>query len=220
MPRHGRAALLRLAAWFEDADPRSAHEICSAAFAVHGATHLGGPGEDPVGAASSWWTAPLADGAAARLANALPAAEVRDHAEQRSRLRDAAESSAHWRRSAAQELRRVLSEATGGDSRIRLSTPAMEVLMELLTAALGTGDATRHPVSAGDLELGVRLHIRHDPRAAITLRGADGDLGLEGLRLRVTSFDAPDETAEIPDAESRSRPAPASGTPLPFARED
>ncbi|WP_238580958.1 DUF2397 family protein [Streptomonospora alba] len=219
MPRHGRAALLRLAAWFEGADPRSAHEICSAAFAVHGATHLGGPSEEPAGATSSWWNAPLAGGAAARLANALPAAPVRDHTEQRSRLRDAAESSAHWRRSAAQELRRVLAEATGGDSRIRLSTPAMEVLMELLTAALGSGDATRHPVSAGDLELGIRLHIRHDPRAAITLRGSDGDLGLEGLRLRVTSFDTPGETAAAPATESRDRPTPPSGTVLPFARE-
>ncbi|MDT0300495.1 DUF2397 family protein [Streptomonospora wellingtoniae] len=223
MPRHGRAALLRLAAWFEDADPRSADEIYTAAFAVHGATHLGGPCDEPAGATVSWWEAPLASVAAARLASALPADAVRDHAEQRARLRDAAESSVHWRRSAAQELHRVLAEATGGDSRIRLSNPAMEVLMELLTAALGSGDATRRAVSAGDLELGIRLHVRHDPEASITLRGSGGDLSLEGLRLRVTPFDAagePDEAAASREpSDTHHSPTPASGTALPFARE-
>nr|WP_255429958.1 DUF2397 family protein [Streptomonospora sp. PA3] len=210
---------MRLAAWFEEADPRAAHEICAAAFAVYGATHLGGPCDEPAGATVSWWQAPLASVAAARLASALPAEPARDHSAQRSRLRDAAESSAHWRRSAAQELRRVLAEPTGDDSRIRLSDPAMEVLMELLTAALGSGDATRRPVSAGDLELGVRLHVRHDPQAAIALRASGGDLNLDGLRLRVTAFDAADETAGTPGTDPDDPAADEAGSALPIARE-
>ncbi|GAB3463032.1 hypothetical protein GCM10027570_49810 [Streptomonospora sediminis] len=221
VPRHGRAALLRLAAWFEEADPESAHRICTAAFGVHGATHLGGPCDEPAGATLSWWDAPLASVAAARLASALPAGPVRDHAAQRAKLRDAAESSAHWRRSAAQELRRLIAEATGGDSRIRLSNSAMEVLMELLTAALSSGDATRHPVSAGDLELGIRLHVQHDDQAAITLRGSGGDLNLEGLRLRVTPFAVSEDPANPAGTGpgSAEGPTPASGTAPPVARE-
>ncbi|QBI55997.1 hypothetical protein EKD16_21205 [Streptomonospora litoralis] len=219
VPRHGRAALLRLAAWFENADARSADEICTAAFGTQAATHLGGPCDEPAGATVSWWDAPLASVAAARLSSALPADPVRDHTAQRSRLRDAAESSAHWRRTAAQELRRVLAEATGGDSRIRLSDPALEVLMELLTAALGSGDATRRPVSVGDLELGVRLNVRHDPEASITLRGSGGDLSLDGLRLQVTTFSVAGDPQTASEADPDNRTTPPSGIALPLARE-
>ncbi|MFC3517766.1 DUF2397 family protein [Streptomonospora nanhaiensis] len=219
VPRHGRAALLRLAAWFEGADTETAHRIYTAAFAAHSATHLGGAGEESVAATTSWWQAPLADIAAARLTSALPADPVRDHTAQRARLRDAAESSAHWRRSAAQEVHRVLAEATGTDSRIRLSSSAMGVLMELLTAALGSGDATRGPVSAGDLELGIRLHVRHDPEAALTLRGSGGDLALDGLRLVVTPFAASGDPFDPEADDPHRRPTPAAGTGLPLARQ-
>ncbi|WP_415840331.1 DUF2397 family protein, partial [Nocardiopsis gilva] len=130
-------------------------------------------------------------------------APIPDHTDQQARLRDAAESSAHWRRTAAQELRRVLAEPTGDNARPHLSGLALEVLMELLTATLSAGDATLSPVSAGDLELGIRLHIRSAPTARITLRGADGDLTLEGLRMQITAYavDAGTDADEIDDTE-------------------
>ncbi len=212
VPRHGRAALLRLAGWFAAADAATAHEVYTAAFALHPATHLGGPAEDDsVAATTSWWDGPLAPTAAVRLSSALPAAPARAHGAQRARLRDAAESSAHWRRSAAQELRRVLAEPTAADARVLLSSSAMDVLMELLTAALGSGDATRAPVSAGDLELGIRLHVRHVSEAAVSVRGSGGDLDLDGLRLRVTPFAvlsdaADDDTAGDGTAAPDARP--------------
>ncbi|MFC4565219.1 DUF2397 family protein [Nocardiopsis mangrovi] len=207
VPRHGRAALLRLAGWFEAADDATAHAIFTAAFGMHAATHLGGAGEEEsVAATTSWWDAPLAHTAAARLSSALPAAPVRFHGDQRARLRDAAESSAHWRRSAAQEARRVLAEPTGADSRLHLSSAALDVLMELLTAALGSGDATRSPVSAGDLELGIRLHVRHVPEATISMRASGGDLTLEGLCLWVTAF--------APVGEGTAGREPGSGARL------
>nr|WP_246422670.1 DUF2397 family protein [Nocardiopsis mwathae] len=206
--------MLRLATWFEAAESDTAHELFTAAFGAHPARHLGGTGEDAVAATTSWWDAPLARTAALRLAGALPAAPVPDHGDQQARLRDAAESSAHWRRTAAQELRRVLAEPTGDDARPHLSGLALDVLMELLTAALGAGDATLSPVCAGDLELGIRLHVRSVPDARIILRGADGDLTLEGLRMQVTAYavetgtdDAADGACDrgVPEPEAAAR---------------
>ncbi|GAA3764138.1 hypothetical protein HDA32_004996 [Spinactinospora alkalitolerans] len=200
VPRHGRAALLRLAAWFEGADAASAHEVFTAAFAVHPARHLSGTGEEAVAATASWWDAPAVGAAAAHPVGAGSVAPVDDHSEQQARLRDAAEAAAHWRRSAAQEVRRLLAEPTGGDDRLHLSDAALQVLMELLTAALGSGDAITDAVSAGDLELDIRLHVRRVPDASITLSESGGDLVLEGLRLQVTSY-------------ARQEPAPEDGAP-------
>ncbi|WP_052745977.1 DUF2397 family protein [Allosalinactinospora lopnorensis] len=208
VPRHGRSALLRLACWFEAADTATAHEIYTAAFAAYRARHLGGQAAGTVTSIASWWNAPLAHTAAAKLTGALPAAPAQDHGDQRARLRDAAESSAHWRRSAAQEVRRLLADPTGDDSRLHLSSPALEVLMELLTAALGSGDATRGAVSAGDLELDIRLHAQRAPGASVTLRGAGGELTMEGLRLRATSY----TTHTVEEGESAGDSGRAAGT--------
>ncbi|RCV52767.1 DUF2397 family protein [Marinitenerispora sediminis] len=203
--RRGRAELLRLAAWFEAADTETAHALCTAAFALYPARHLGGTHDESVAATTSWWDAPAAT-PVSRSAPRGPAALVDDHSEQQARLRDAAEAAAHWRRSAAQEVRRVLAEPAADGEPLRLSSAAMDVLMELLTAALGSGDAGSAPVSAGDLELDVRLHVRHDPGAVLTLREAGGDLVLESLRLRATGY-AAEEPGGPPE------PEPGAGRP-------
>lgn len=203
VPRHGRAALLRLAAWFEEAGPDRAHELCTAAFAAYSARHLQGRGEDPVPATASWWqAAPDRTSAEPAACTALPA-RVRDHRDQQARLRNTAESSAHWRRSGAGEIRGLLNEATGARARLRLSGAGMEVLMELLTAALGSGDVTRHPVSAGDLEFALRLHVRAAPGALIAIRCDGGELALEDLRLQATPYEVhtPQERPETSAAE-------------------
>ncbi|WP_393916449.1 DUF2397 family protein [Halostreptopolyspora alba] len=207
VPRHGRASLLRLARWFEAAEPETAHAIHTAAFATYRARHLSGQGAATV-ATTSWWNAPLADTAAAKLAVASPVAPVPDHTEQRARLRDAAESSAHWRRSAAREVRRLLTEPTRDDSRLHLTPAALGVLMDLLTAALGSGDAARGAVSAGDLELDIRLQVTRAPTASVVLSGAGGDLTIDGLRLQATSY--VDGTA-VPGDSDASHPRHNTG---------
>lgn len=214
MSRRGRASLLRLACWFEGADAETAHDIYTAAFATYRARHLGGQAAAPVAPATSWWNAPLADTAAAKLAGASPVAPVHDHSEQRARLRDEAESSAHWRRSAAREVRRLLADPTGDDSRLHLTPPALGVLMDLLTAALGSGDSARGAVSAGDLELDIRLHVTRVAGASIVLRGAGGDLSIDGLRLQATSYPAGDSTEPSDEVGALASGESVSGQPV------
>ncbi|PSK92847.1 uncharacterized protein DUF2397 [Murinocardiopsis flavida] len=211
MARHGRAALLRLASWFDAADSASAHEIYTAAFGAHGGHHLGGGVvDDSVHATTSWWDAPTAV-LPSGPRSAVPAAAVADYGDQQARLRDAAEAAAHWRRSAAREVRRLLSEPTGDDSRVDLSAAAMEVLMELLTAALGSGDTGAGPVSAGDLELDVRLHVSRDPDARLTLSRSAGALVLAELRLRATGYAETDAGGARGPATDADDPGPGHG---------
>ncbi|UOE18389.1 DUF2397 family protein [Thermobifida halotolerans] len=185
---HGRAAVLRLASWFEQADTATAHRLYTAAFALYPARHLGGSTEDAVAAAASWWDTPAADTSTARPGGHGSLAAVEDHSAQQARLRDTAEAAAHWRRSAAEEVRSLLAAPTPRTGRLAMAEAALGVLMELLTRALGSGDATAGPVSAGDLELDIRLHVRHDPGAVLVIGEDGGDLTLNGLRLRATSY--------------------------------
>jgi len=199
--RHGRAAVLRLASWFEQADADAAHRLYTAAFALHPARHLGGSVEENVAAASSWWDAPAVDTSTVRPAGHGTLAPAENHSAQQARLRDAAEAEAHWRRSAADEVRSLLAGLTPRAGRLTMSRAALGVFMELLTRALGSGDATSGPVSAGDLELDIRLHVRHDPGAVLTIGEDDGDLTLTGLRLRTTPYDRTDPGPDGPEEE-------------------
>ncbi|MFD3687279.1 DUF2397 family protein [Nocardiopsis sp. NPDC058631] len=188
-PRHGRAALLRLATWFEEAGPDRADDLATAAYGLHPALHLEGRTDEGVAATTSWWQAdPDRSTVTEHPGTRLPE-PVRDYRAQQARLRDAAESSAHWRRAGASQIRALLTEPTPRRARLDLSGAGMEVLMELLTAALGSGDASRSPASAGDLEFSLRLHVSAAPGSEVTIRGEGGELTLEGLRLRVTSYD-------------------------------
>jgi hypothetical protein len=222
VPRHGRAALLRLATWFEAAEPDRADALAGAAFALHPARHLEGRIDDSVAATTSWWRAePDRSNVTEHPGTRLPE-PVRDHRAQQARLRDAAESSAHWRRAGAEQVRSLLTEPTGDRARLDLSGAGMEVLMELLTAALGSGDASRRPTSAGDLEFGLRLHVYAAPGAEVTARGEGGDLTLEGLRLRVTSYEQhtvdttpPARPSEVPDLSAPPEAAEPSEVPAP-----
>ncbi|MGW5876397.1 DUF2397 family protein [Nocardiopsis terrae] len=215
VPRHGRAALLRLATWFEEAEPDRADELAAAAFALHPARHIEGRVDDTVAATTSWWQAePDRSTVTEHPGTRLPE-PVRDHRAQQARLRDAAESSAHWRRAGAEQIRSLLTRPTGDHARLDLSGAGMEVLMELLTAALGSGDASRRPTSAGDLEFGLRLHVYAAPGAEVTVRGEGGDLTLEGLRLRVTSYEQHTlDTAPPSGNPTRHEEAPPAVAPV------
>ena len=212
MPRHGRAALLRLATWIEEAEPDRADALATAAFALHPARHLEGRVDDTVAATTSWWHSEADRSTVTEHPGTRPPEPVRDHRAQQARLRDAAESSAHWRRAGAEQIRSLLTEPTADRARLDLSGAGMEVLMELLTAALGSGDASRRPTSAGDLEFGLRLHVHASPGAELTIRGEGGDLTLEGLSLCVTSYE---QHAVIPPLGERPH-APAE-VPAPGA---
>jgi len=205
-PRHGRAALLRLATWFEEADPDRADALATAAYGLHPALHLEGRTDEGVAATTSWWQAePDRSTVTEHPGTRLPE-PVRDHRAQQARLRDAAESSAHWRRAGASQIRALLTDPTPRRARLDLSGAGMEVLMELLTAALGSGDASRRPASAGDLEFSLRLHVSAAPGAEVTIRGEGGELTLEGLRLRVTSYDQ--HTVEEDELSAPFEPKP------------
>ncbi|GAB3211505.1 DUF2397 family protein [Marinactinospora thermotolerans] len=203
-PRHGRAALLRLARWFEGADPEAAHRLFTAAFALYPARHLEGQGEDTVAATTGWWDAPPSAGVAVRSARRSAPGPVHDHTEQQTRLRDAAEAAAHWRRSAAQEVRDLLAEPTRDGDRPQLSGAALEVLMGLLTAALGTDDAASGAGTAADLELDIRLRVIPAPGATLTLREAGGELVLRDLSLHATRYAGGTDPSVEPDSPTES----------------
>ncbi|MEE2044044.1 DUF2397 family protein, partial [Nocardiopsis tropica] len=108
-PRHGRAALLRLASWFEEAGPDRADALATAAYGLHPALHLEGQTDEGVAATTSWWqAAPDRSTVTEHPGSRLPE-PVRDHRAQQARLRDAAESSAHWRRAGASQIRALLT---------------------------------------------------------------------------------------------------------------
>lgn len=215
-PRHGRAALLRLAAWFEEAAPDRADALACAAYGLHPAVYLEGRVDEGVAATTSWWQAPPDRSTVIEAPGTRPPEPVRDHRAQQARLRDAAESSAHWRRAGAAQVRSLLTEPTRHNASLDLSGAGMEVLMDLLTAALGSGDASRGPASAGDLEFSLRLHVLPAPGAEVTVRGEGGELTLEGVRLVVTPYEqhTVEETASEPDGTSASAD-PRGPEPVP-----
>ncbi|WP_306371372.1 DUF2397 family protein [Nocardiopsis sp. CC223A] len=215
-PRHGRAALLRLASWFEEAEPGRADALAAAAYALYPARHLKGRVDESVAATTGWWQAEPDRSTVTERPGTRPPEPVRDHRAQQARLRDAAESSAHWRRTGAAQVRALLARPTGPRAHLDLSGAGMEVLMELLTAALGSGDAGRGPTAAGDLEFALRLHVVPAPGSEVVVQGEGGELTLQGLRLCVTPYEQHEIPAELlePLAPART-PPPGDDAPTP-----
>ncbi len=192
-----RKDLLRLAAWFDAADPEDAHDLAVAAFGLYGARHLGvAPDpESSVPAYVSWWTGPVVDVPVAlrERGSRAPrgrAAAAEDHSEQKRRLLEHAREHAEARQAAADELR----SAAGRFDQVRLSAPAMRLLLELLTAALGNaqlhkdaGDFLLDGAQAGDADLGIRLTAWRTPGRHTVLQSFDGDLTADDLTLAVES---------------------------------
>ncbi|MFI1729326.1 TIGR02677 family protein [Streptomyces acidicola] len=198
-----RKDLLRLAAWFDAAEPEEAHDIAVAAFGLYGARHLGvAPDPDQsVPAYVSWWTGPVVDVPVAlrERGSRAPrgrAAAVEDHGEQKRRLMEQAREQAAARQAAAAELR----SASGRFDQVRLGSAAMRLLLELLTTALG--NAQLHQIhqdtdgadgflldgaQASDADLGIRLTAWRTPGRHTLLRSADGDLTADDLTLVVES---------------------------------
>ncbi|QVQ51013.1 DUF2397 family protein [Spiractinospora alimapuensis] len=193
-----RSSLLRLAARLDSASDAEAHGIAAAAYSMFPARTLmvrAREASAPVSGATSWWRAPrtaIDVGTSAVEAGVVPG---NDHSHQRARLREAAESTARWRRAAAREIRAELGvpTASAGESHVPLSGAAFTVLLELLAATFGaagfgaTGERPQ-PGSAGETALDLRVHVADAPEASVTLRAAEGELCLEGLMIWATGY--------------------------------
>ncbi|WP_051852713.1 TIGR02677 family protein [Streptomyces aureocirculatus] len=215
-----RKDLLRLAGWFDVADPQDAHDIAVAAFGLYGARHLGvAPEPDQVVPAYvSWWSGPVVDVPVALRERGSRAqrgrsATVEDHSEQKRRLVEEARAKAAARRAAADELR----SASGRFEQVRLTSAAMSLLLELLTAALGNAQLhhgspqtgfTLHDAQAEDADLGIRLTARRTPGTGTVLRSIDGDLVVDDLRLAVEALGEAGSDGRTAHAE---RPEPMTG---------
>ncbi len=196
-----RKDLLRLAAWFDAAEPAEAHDIAVAAFGLYGARHLGvAPDPDrTVPAYVSWWTGPVVDVPVALRERGSRAprgrsAAAEDHTEQKRRLMEQAREEAAARRAAADELR----SASGYFGQVRLSAPAMRLLLELLTTALGQARLHRSATGfeldgarASDADLGILLTVWRTPGRHTVLRSVDGDLAADDLTVAVESIGTP-----------------------------
>ncbi|MEW2221665.1 TIGR02677 family protein [Streptomyces sp. NPDC006990] len=198
-----RKELLKLARWFDEATPEDAHDIAVSAFGMYGTRHLGVPPEvdEAVLAHTSWWTGPVVEVPVALRERGSRAqrgrtSSVEDHAEQKQRLQREAREHAAARKAAADELR----SASGHFARVRLTSPALALLLELLASALGNAQLLRgeeqsldenrgsfglEAAWAEDAELGIRLTVRRLPDTSMVLHSVDGDLAVEELDLRI-----------------------------------
>lgn len=190
-----RRHFLRLAGWFDAATPDEAHVLFTSAFALYGARHLGFPLDAAVGealpATTSWWQAPPAPVPVAlrERGDRTPrgrSARVQSHGPQKERLLADRQAEAQRRKDACAEL---LAAGTRLDQ-IRLSTAALDVLLELLASA----NAAMGPAADGaraclvDQPVAVWL-IRAD--RLTTIRSDGGRLVVEGFAVAVTGADAP-----------------------------
>ncbi|MGW1046857.1 DUF2397 family protein [Streptomyces sp. NPDC002547] len=196
-----RKDLLRLAAWFDGAQPEEADDIAVAAFGLHGARHLGVAPDPDVSVPTyvSWWTGPAVDVPVAlrergNRATRGRAGAVEDHGAQKRHLLEQARQQAAERQAAAAELR----SASGRFDQVRLTSAAMRLLLELLTTALGiaqlhhsAGGILLDGAQAGDAELGIQLTAWRTPGRHTLLRSVDGDLTADDLTLVVESLSVP-----------------------------
>ncbi|WP_405432336.1 TIGR02677 family protein [Streptomyces anulatus] len=195
-----RRDLLRLARWFDEAAPQDAHDIAVAAFGLYGARHLGIPPstDEVVPAYTSWWTGPVVEVPVALRERGSRAqrgrtSSVEDHSAQKERLRVAARERAADRNAAADELR----SASGRFDDVRLTSAALNLLLELLATALGNAQLKQRASAAGerapgfgldsawseDADLAIWLTVHRTAGARTLLHSADGDLLLDDLEL-------------------------------------
>ncbi|MFH5823066.1 TIGR02677 family protein [Georgenia sp. AZ-5] len=181
-----RADLLKLATWFDAAEPEDAHRLYAAAFGTFPSRHLlGGPEEpDPRdGATTSWWSAtPVEVPISLRERGDRSArgrtASVPDPGLDRERLLAQAEEEADARATAVDEL------VTAGDlDGARLSRPALNLLLGRLTRLLGQHPQLDGPATSTDTDLGLELAARPDPAGRTVLHTPDGALTVHGLVL-------------------------------------
>jgi uncharacterized protein (TIGR02677 family) len=188
-----RRHFLRLARWFDEASPHDAHVLYTSAFALYGARHLGVCLEpdlaDVLPATTSWWEAPPAPVPVSirERGDRAPrgrVVRVPDHGAQKERLLDERRRHDELRAAAIAELAAV------GDrlADIRLSAPAMTVVLELLGLATARFGPDLAGTNAALVDAPLTLWI--EPyQGAVTLRSPIGDLTVHGFRVAVTVAD-------------------------------
>ena len=213
-----RGELLKLARWFDAAEPPDAHRLYAAAFGLHSARHLlPAPDYDSDNHEVPWRDGPVQDvtvsvrsrgdrGARGRTSRVLD-----DPMTEETLLAEAREEDA--RRSTA-----VAELAAAGDDleRAELSGDALSVLCELLTLAMAQRESTEDTGSALDPVHRLRVTVRHSPGRQAQVRSAAGTLTLSDAVLEVRGDGAVPEAAEPGPAASGSA---ASGSTADSARE-
>lgn len=192
-----RRDLLKLAGWFAAATPDEAHTVFDAAFGLHSARHLDVALEeddetvtDRVPATTPWWKAPTAPVAVSLREHGDRAARGRstkpaDFTSQKQRLLEEHRRTADMRRAACDEL----AAASARLGEVKLSGPAMTILVELFASA--TVDAQlagdRHPHfdhgHSSVSDTGLVLTVTTAPGARMRVRSANGDLDFYDLEL-------------------------------------
>ncbi|MBB5068068.1 uncharacterized protein (TIGR02677 family) [Saccharopolyspora gloriosae] len=182
-----RGELLKLARWFDEAEPPEAHRIYAAAFGLYSARHLlPAPDYDSDNHDVPWRDGPVQDvtvsvrsrgdrGARGRTSRVLD-----DPMTEESLLAEAREEDA--RRGAA-----VAELASAGDrlADTRLSGEALSVLCELLTLAMAQRDSSDDPGSALDPVHRLRVTIRPEAGTHTRISSSAGTLTLTDAVLDV-----------------------------------
>ena len=187
-----RRELLRLAAWFDAADPDLAVDLFTAAFGIYGARHLGvaADAQAVVPATESWWSSPRVEVPVSLRQRGERAQRGRptglpDRRAQQRRLVAEAEKTQQLRIRAAAEL---LSAAADLAS-VRLSGPAIHLLLELMAQALGAGDPAVGAAATVSIDLRLRCEITAKPGTVLALRSAVGDFTADGLAILIARID-------------------------------
>ncbi|MGH3373426.1 MAG: TIGR02677 family protein [Actinoallomurus sp.] len=183
-----RRDLLNLARWFDDADDATAHDLFAAAFGMYSSRHLGiAPDTDrDVPATTSWWTGPGVRVPVALKERGSRAPRGRtagpeDYGEQRNRLREQAQEQVRRQRAAAAELRAAGPRL----AEIRLTAAATRLMLDLLARSLAGAAPDFGEVESSDDDLDIRLRLVRLPGATTVVHGADGDLALDGVTVRI-----------------------------------
>jgi uncharacterized protein (TIGR02677 family) len=187
-----RRELLRLAAWLDATDEDTAADLFTSAFGIYPARHLGiaADAQAVVAATTSWWPAPAVEVPVSLRDRGVRAARGRvsgiaDRSAQRQALIDRAAEEQRLRAAAAAEL---LSAAANLGA-VRLSAPAIRLLLELMAQALGAGDPELGNAVASNLDLSVRCELISKPRHEMTLRSATGDLTTQDVDITITRLE-------------------------------
>jgi uncharacterized protein (TIGR02677 family) len=206
-----RRDLLKLARWFTDSTPEEAHTLFNAAFAMHGARHLGvALGDDGhvdpdlVPATTPWWKAPTAPVPVSLRERGDRAARGRsskpiDYDQQKQLLLARHDEVRRARQAACDEL----AAAAPRLGSVRISAAAMEVLVELFASATAAGTLdlaegrTRFEAGSSTVdETGLVLTVRRDQGRTTTVRSAIGEITLIDLALDLTATGAVDVRRE------------------------
>lgn len=188
-----RRELLRLAAWLDEAAEDTAADLFTSAYGLYPARHLGiaSDAQLVVAATTSWWPAPAVEVPVSLRDRGVRAARGRvsgivDRSAQRQALIDQAEEEHRQRAAAAAEL---LSAAAVLGA-VRLSEPAIRLLLELMAQALGAGDPGLGNAITANPDLAVRCELISKPRHEISLRSATGDLITQDIDIAITRLES------------------------------